>query len=571
MAATASSGRRQRPAGGGVIAQRSGIGIARELPRKGHAAAPDPLRYLSMAYSVLARTWRPQRFDDLLGQDGVVRTLRNAVEGDTLGHAYLFSGLRGVGKTTVARLLAKAVNCVRGPTAEPCGECDSCREIAGGGSLDVVELDGASNRGIDDVRQLKELLRYRPARDRNRVIIIDEVHMLTREAFNALLKSLEEPPPHILFVLATTERHRVPATILSRCQQLEFRPVAADTIRAHLERIAADEGFELTAAAAGTIARAAQGSVRDGLSLLDQLRAFSGERVDEEAVAAVLGVPRFEVVTTLVGRLAAGDAAAALAAIRTELEAGHDPAVVFDEIGRVLRGLLHLAVDPGLESELTADQREQIAPLASELGAGALARMLGLWVEHEGLVRDATHRELALEVAALRLGRWPAIRRLEAMLDTDVGPADAPRGPAGATPAPEAAPGGGGGPPPSDDRGRLAHALWEDDRPRLASAVERAQLSRDGTTVGLAFGADERPFARILETADAAEAVRSACRRLWPEVERLLVTSDGGPDGGDTLERQVRQDEGVRLVLDVLGGEVTRIRPDPGPSPDGGA
>jgi len=525
-----------------------------------------------MAYNVLARSWRPQRFDDLLGQDGVVRTLRNAIEGDTLGHAYLFSGLRGVGKTTVARLLAKAVNCSRGPTAEPCGECESCLEIAGGGSLDVVELDGASNRGIDDVRQLKELLRYRPARDRNRVIIIDEVHMLTREAFNALLKSLEEPPPHILFVLATTERHKVPATILSRCQQLEFRPVAADTIRGHLERIAADEGFELTAAAAGTIARAAQGSVRDGLSLLDQLRAFSGDRVDEEAVAAVLGVPRFEAVTALVERLAAGDAAAALAALRAELEAGHDPAVVFDEIGRVLRGLLHVAVDPELDSELTADQRDQIAPLAGELGPGALARMLGLWVEHEGLVRDATHRELALEVAALRLGRWPAIRRLEAMLDAEVGPPGEPRRPPGGSgPAPAPTGGGGGGAPPADDRGRLAHALWEEDRPRLASAVERATVDRDGATVALLFGAREQPFARILEAADAAETVRSACRRLWSGVERLVVRCDGAPGEDDSLERRVREDAGVRLALDVLGGEVTRIRPDPAPSPGDGA
>ncbi|RMF87366.1 MAG: DNA polymerase III subunit gamma/tau, partial [Nitrospirae bacterium] len=198
-----------------------------------------------MAYQVLARSWRPRRFEEIVGQDVVVRTLQNAIAGGSLGHAYLFSGLRGVGKTTAARLLAKAVNCEHGPTPEPCGECVPCREIADGTALDVVELDGASNRGIDDVRELRELVRYRPTRDRYRVIIVDEVHMLTREAFNALLKSLEEPPPYILFVFATTEPHKVPATILSRCQQLEFRPVAAELIARHLLAIADREGFRL--------------------------------------------------------------------------------------------------------------------------------------------------------------------------------------------------------------------------------------------------------------------------------------------------------------------------------------
>ena len=181
-----------------------------------------------MTYQVLARTWRPQKFSELFGQDAVVQTLCNALTSGTFGQAYLFSGLRGVGKTTAARLLAKAVNCAEGPTAEPCGVCDSCREVAEGSSIDVIEIDGASNRGIDDVRELRELLQFRPTRDRFRVLIVDEVHMLTREAFNALLKSLEEPPSYILWIFATTERLKVPDTIQSRCQQLEFRPVGSD-------------------------------------------------------------------------------------------------------------------------------------------------------------------------------------------------------------------------------------------------------------------------------------------------------------------------------------------------------
>jgi DNA polymerase-3 subunit gamma/tau len=369
-----------------------------------------------MTYQVLARSYRPQSFEDLLGQEPVVRTLQNALAAGTVGHAYLFSGLRGVGKTTVARLLAKAVNCAQGPTPDPCGDCVSCQEIREGSSLDMVELDGASNRGIDDVRELRELLRYRPSRDRFRVIIIDEVHMLTREAFNALLKSLEEPPPHILFVLATTERHKVPATILSRCQQLEFRPIGIELLCGRVLDIAAREGFKLTRGAAETISRAAEGSVRDALSLLDQLRAFSGDDIDEDAVSTVLGLPSFELSLSLIQTLVAGDAAAGLTLLRSELAAGHDAAVLYRELGRLLRILVHLAVDAELEDSLSEDQAERLRPLASSLGADALSRMLGLWLEQEPLLRDTANRELALEVAALRLSRWPTVRRLERLL-----------------------------------------------------------------------------------------------------------------------------------------------------------
>ncbi len=327
-----------------------------------------------MTYQVLARAWRPQKFDDLLGQEAVVTTLCNALAGGTLGHAYLFTGLRGVGKTTAARLLAKAVNCVEGPTPRPCGACPSCLEVAAGASLDVVELDAATHTGVDDVRDLQELLRYRPVRDRYRVLIVDEVHMLSRAAFNALLKTVEEPPPYILWVLATTERHKVPATILSRCQQLEFRPLAADLIAAHLGRIAEREGFQLAPAAAGVIARSARGSVRDALSLLDQLRAFASDRVDEAAVAEVLGVPRLERLEELVRAAVAGDGAAMLGLLRSELTAGRDPSVLYHETGRLLKSLLHLAVDPELEADLVAEQRERMLGLARQIGSPALTR-----------------------------------------------------------------------------------------------------------------------------------------------------------------------------------------------------
>ncbi|MFV2072407.1 MAG: DNA polymerase III subunit gamma/tau [Thermoanaerobaculales bacterium] len=401
-----------------------------------------------MTYRVLARTWRPQRFADLLGQEAVVQTLSNALGSGTFGQAYLFSGLRGVGKTTAARLLAKAVNCIDGPTAEPCGDCQSCTEITDGSSIDVIEMDAATHTGVDDVRELQELLRYRPTRDRFRVIVVDEVHMLSNAAFNALLKTIEEPPEYILWVFATTERHKVPATILSRCQQLEFRPVGAELIRGRLEEIAATEGFVLAPSAAAAIAGAAEGSVRDALSLLDQLRAFADDQVDDEAVATVLGVPPMEVTADLVRVLGAGKAAEGLSLLRARLVAGQDASVLYREIGHALRTLLHLALDPELEPALTETHRNLLQPIAETLGADALGRMLGLWLEQEPLLREAGVRELALEVASLRLARWPSVERVESWLagggelagpaapSSNLSPAQAPPAePGGAPPA----------------------------------------------------------------------------------------------------------------------------------------
>jgi len=514
-----------------------------------------------VTYQVLARSWRPQRFADLLGQDAVVQTLQNALSSDALGHAYLFSGLRGVGKTTAARLLAKAVNCAEGPTAEPCGDCASCREVADGASIDVVEIDGASNRKIEDVRELRELMRFHPTRDRFRVIIIDEVHMLTREAFNALLKSIEEPPSYILFVLATTERHKVPATILSRCQQLEFRPLSNEAIRSHLETIAEREGFQLSPGAAGTIASAAQGSVRDALSLVDQLRAFAADAIDDEAVAAVLGVPSFEVTAGLVADLTEGRVADALSTIRTELAAGHDAAILYQEVGRMLRAMLHLAVDPALDPALTKDLRGKIEASASQLGAEALTRMLGLWLEQEPMLRDAANRELALEVAALRLARWPAIKRVEQWLAGGEGP---PTG--GSPPSPtNAEPRGGGPTPVSTSPATLAEALWV-NHPRLAGAVEAATVIRDGEIVTVSFGADAQASAKYAGSNAVRPALESACGVVYPGVAEIRVEIEAGQDQTGVAENhlmaEAENDPGVVLARSIIGGEIIAVRPD---------
>jgi DNA polymerase-3 subunit gamma/tau len=488
-----------------------------------------------MTYQVLARSWRPQRFADLLGQEAAVQTLSNALSSGTFGQAYMFSGLRGVGKTTVARLLAKAVNCSEGPTAEPCGHCESCREIADGSSIDVIEIDGASNRGIDDVRELRELLKFHPTRDRYRVIIIDEVHMLTREAFNALLKSLEEPPPYILWIFATTERVKVPDTILSRCQQLDFRPIGVDLIRDRLEEIAEAEGFSLTPSAAAAIAGSAEGSVRDALSLLDQLRAFTADEVDDEAVATVLGVPPLEVTARLIEMLAAGEVAAGLAGLREQLAGGQDPSILYQEIGRTLRNLSYLALDPDLAPTLSEAQLERLKPIAGAFGADALARMLGLWLDHDSLVKNAGNRELALEVAALRLARWPAVRELEAWLaGGDALPTPGRPGPgAGSTPVV----GGGAGPPATKP-------------PPSSAATENSGEHATSPQAPQPEVAQPKPKPKPEPEPEPEPEAESAPQQV--------ETND--------LASAAQADPGVVLATRILGGDVVAVRPDGGDS-----
>ncbi|MGH7844796.1 MAG: DNA polymerase III subunit gamma/tau, partial [Candidatus Binatia bacterium] len=257
-----------------------------------------------MSYLVLARKWRPLRFEDVAGQEHITRILVNAIRADRIAHAYLFSGIRGVGKTTAARILAKALNCVEGPTADPCNQCDRCQEISRGSSIDVYEIDGASNRGIDEVREIIENVRYQPAKSRFKIYIIDEVHQVTKDAFNALLKTLEEPPPFAKFILATTEPHRLPETILSRCQRLDFRRIAVREIVHRLKQIAEAENLRIAEGALLLIAREADGSMRDAQSLLEQVLSYAGpaagqgqahQEIDERMLGDILGITQRKV------------------------------------------------------------------------------------------------------------------------------------------------------------------------------------------------------------------------------------------------------------------------------------
>ena len=275
-----------------------------------------------MSYQVFARKYRPQTFDDLVGQTHVTRTLKNAVEQNRLAHAYLFVGPRGIGKTSTARILAKALNCVNGPTVTPCGVCDSCKEITGGNSLDVLEIDGASNNGVEQVRELRDNVRYAPSKGHFKIYIIDEVHMLTSAAFNALLKTLEEPPPHVKFIFATTEPQKVLPTILSRCQRFDLHRIPANLIAHHLQFIAGQEKITLDPAAAHAIAKGADGGLRDAESMLDQLVAFCGERIAESDVLNVFGFTSEQTVANFTGKILRGETSDALELLHAEAENG---------------------------------------------------------------------------------------------------------------------------------------------------------------------------------------------------------------------------------------------------------
>ena len=278
-----------------------------------------------MSYQVTARKWRPQNFEEVVYQDHISRTLKNSILSGRISHSYLFTGPRGVGKTTTARIFAKSLNCVNGPTPEPCGKCENCLEIKNGTSFDVIEIDGASNRSIDDIRELRENVNYAPVKSKYKIYIIDEVHMLTKEAFNALLKTLEEPPPHVVFIFATTEYHQVPETILSRCQKYFFKKIPVEAVSAHLKKIAGNEGHKISELALFAAARAAEGSMRDAQSLLDQIISFSGSaEASEEDVLAILGIISIESYIRILENIAADNAKGLFDEIERIAEIGAD-------------------------------------------------------------------------------------------------------------------------------------------------------------------------------------------------------------------------------------------------------
>jgi DNA polymerase-3 subunit gamma/tau len=547
-----------------------------------------------MSYLVLARKWRPKTFSEVVGQGTVMRTLQNALGSGRIGHAFLLSGARGVGKTTTARILARALNCAAGdgPTAEPCGECSSCVEIAAGTSLDVQEIDGATHNGVEQVRELRESARYNPARDRFKVWIIDEVHMLSTGAFNALLKTLEEPPPRVKFIFATTEYHKLPDTILSRCQQYDFRMIAAREIQAHLRVVADGEAIKVTDDALARIARAAEGSARDALSLFDQVLSFSGSEVRDEDISVLLGLIDRELLLGASHACAEGDSLALLELVERLSDYGADYRNFNRELLLHFREILLLKLAPeasALLSQLVPEERERLRPLCAAFSEEDLLRVFDVLIKVEQDLRWAQDPRVTLELALLkivqmrRLLPWSdLVARVERLAGGAPAPAPAVRAtatrasePKQPTPARPSEP----EPAMDDDEpaappasGGLLGAMLAlvQARPSLAQPLRSAQVLEEGDTVVLRVTADFLPLARM-----HADEYRELAKKASGRARALRVEEGGGaPPRADTpeatpvasetdkkrLHEEAARQPAVKEMLDLFGGRIVDVR-----------
>ncbi len=393
-----------------------------------------------MSYQVFARKYRPKTFDDVLGQDHVVRTLKNAIAQKRLAHAYLFVGPRGTGKTTTARILAKALNCTGGPKADFDPDEEVCVEIAEGRSLDVLEIDGASNNSVDDVRNIRESVRFAPARGQFKIYYIDEVHMLSTAAFNALLKTLEEPPEHVKFIFATTEAHKVLPTILSRCQRFDLRPIPTEIIAKHLLHIAKEEGVNLDESAAWAIGKGADGGMRDAQSMLDQLVAFCGDTITEANVLDVFGFTSRETVASVIGRLLARDTPAALTTVQREAEAGRELSQLLGELIGCVRALLVAKLDSTTGGDgIPTETWDALKAAAEAYPAERLLSVIDVFAETEGRMKWASNKRLHLEIGLIKAVQTLGEVRLSDVIKVLAGASDQLNAPV-TIPAPPAAP-----------------------------------------------------------------------------------------------------------------------------------
>jgi DNA polymerase-3 subunit gamma/tau len=371
-----------------------------------------------VSYKVLARKWRPQRFEDVIGQRAVTQTLRNAIASRRIAQSFVFAGPRGVGKTTTARILARGLNCEQGPTAEPCGVCEACVEIADGRDMDVLEIDAATHTGVDKVRDvIITSLGTAPARDRYKIFIIDEVHRLSQQAFDALLKSIEEPPPHVVFMMATTEIDKVPSTIQSRSQVFELKTIGVKQIAEQLKAIAEAEQIAIDAAAVMLIARAGEGSMRDAQSAFDQVIAFAGSTISSEDVATVLGLVRRELLIEIASAVAREDAPAVFRIVERAVESGYELRTVLRELGRLTRDLLVISIDPSRlnDPEIAAEgEQEPLASVAAQFSREDLMRAFDVLARGESEIRNSMQPRFHLEMTLLR---WIHLRRLVPLSD----------------------------------------------------------------------------------------------------------------------------------------------------------
>ncbi|HIQ20637.1 MAG TPA: DNA polymerase III subunit gamma/tau [Planctomycetes bacterium] len=500
-------------------------------------------------YVVVARRYRPQRFEELIGQEHVARALSSAIQTDRVGHAYLFTGARGVGKTSAARILSKALNCVEGPSPTPCNRCDICGSIAGGEDVDVLEIDGASNRGIDEIRQLRQNVNVRPSRARFKIYIIDEVHMLTREAFNALLKTLEEPPEHVKFIFCTTEPGKIPVTILSRCQRFDFGGIDTAAIAQRLAEIVQAEGFEAEPEALQVLARRATGSMRDAQSLLEQLLAFAPQRITVADVHHMLGTAGEERLGRIVDRVVDGDAAGALAELDAAIAEGVEPAQLLEQLFGYLRDCM--AAVAGCPPELflfaAPHGRDQVVAVGRRWGMETILAAMQILDHTLSRLRFSTQGRVLAELALVRLCTLEAldelsdlISRLQAGAPSGSAPAAGPRGEAQAAP-----------PPASQNRAVSPAAQREgdsapvDDRP-TASLNEQNALDLWNQTLSAVSGI-------------AAEHGRHYERVTFQPPNRLVVWFKPEYNVGKSYCERPEQTAKFNATLRKLTGQEVRV------------
>ncbi|MDF7807228.1 DNA polymerase III subunit gamma/tau [Pontiellaceae bacterium B12219] len=546
-----------------------------------------------MAYEVLARKWRPQQFSDVVGQGHVTKTLTNAIETDRVAHAYMFVGSRGTGKTTSARILAKALNCEKGPTPTPCDVCDSCKEVMAGNSLDVIEIDGASNNGVDQVRDLRDNARYSPARGPYKIYIIDEVHMLSTAAFNALLKTLEEPPDHVKFIFATTDVHKVLPTILSRCQRFDLRRISVQDIVDRLRKGCKEEGISITEDAMIAIARGAEGGLRDAESALDQIISFRGKEIDEDDVLAVFGLVSRHVLEALTMAILKSDVPKIINIISEMDQSGKDLQRVVMEMLESFRNLLVvLYAGKGASAlELPETQLEFYNTLAPETEAGRVLRIIDALVETDGRMRFALSKKTLLETGLIRCSRAAETATVNELLKQVAAlKKNFKSGRIGTSGVSESAPSYGGEPQKkkiaSADEVNLLLEKWHDliEETGRANSLAKsyllntAPLRTDEThlTVGFdpEFSNDRKRLEDDRTKVALSRAVEKRIGRMLSIVFEPLKADDirplpsdspvtgHGPGGTviQTKEQKWYANPIVKLVVDTFNGEITDIR-----------
>ncbi|MDY6849463.1 MAG: DNA polymerase III subunit gamma/tau [Thermodesulfobacteriota bacterium] len=577
-----------------------------------------------MSYLVLARKWRPQTFSDLIGQEHVSRTLGNAIRTDRVHHAFLFTGARGVGKTSAARIFAKALNCEQGLSDTPCNQCPTCTEITNGHSVDVLEIDGASNTGVDDVRELRESIRYLPSRARYKIFIIDEVHMLSNNAFNALLKTLEEPPPHAKFVFATTEPHKIPATILSRCQRFDFRKIALPRVAERLRYIVDQEGIRISDQALALIARRGEGSLRDALSALDQVIAFCGEEVRDEDILTLFGQVERRILLNAIEAILRRDARRALDVVRRVDDQGQALRPFCGQLVESFRTLVLLKVaDDACDLvDATAEELEEFRVLIEQVSLEDLQRILTLLMKVASELPASSFPRLTLEMALVRLTALPPAREVGALIrkmedfERRLGGGEAlqssmPSASGGARPVPEqpsdpvrrstppaaapappsaepsSAPSPEGSPPrqqmppePGGSKGHNWQGLVDKIRkvkPLLASFLEHGSLvSSEFPHLEIAFPAGSFYLEQLKDAEKLAQLEKLASQYFEQAVKLKVSVLDGNGAAPPPLveERRARQESRrdqlrrealahpkIRTVLEIFGGDVKEVKP----------